>query len=156
MITLDIPGYRQFLLNHLVLDYNGTLACDGILLPDVKESLNQLSQNLRIHVITADTFGQARSGLDGVNCHLSILAKEHQDAGKQEFIKRLGSSSVVCIGNGRNDRLMLKEAALSIAVILEEGACAETILAADIVCTSIIAACELLANPLRLVATLRS
>jgi soluble P-type ATPase len=156
MITLDIPGYGQFLLKHLVLDYNGTLARDGILLSGVKESLNQLSKSIEIHVITADTFGEARAGLEEVNCDLSILPKESQDTGKQEFVKQLGSASAVCIGNGRNDRLMLKEAALGIAVILEEGAAAETLLAADVVCTSIHAACELLTNPLRLVATLRS
>jgi soluble P-type ATPase len=156
MITLDIPGYRQLLLKHLVLDYNGTLARDGILLNGVKESLNQLSKSIQIHVITADTFGEARAGLEGVNCDLSILQKENQDTGKREFVKQLGNASAVCIGNGRNDRLMLKEAALGIAVILEEGAAAETLLAADVVCTSIHAACELLTNPLRLVATLRS
>jgi soluble P-type ATPase len=156
MITIDIPGYRQFFLNHLVLDYNGTLACDGILLPGVKESLELLSKSIQIHVITADTFGEARVRLERVNCDLSILPKDNQDTGKRDFVKQVGSAATVCIGNGRNDRLMLKEAALGIAVILDEGAAAETLLAADVVCTSIISAFELLTNPLRLVATLRS
>ena len=56
----------------------------------------------------------------------------------------------------RNDRLMLKEAALGIAVILKEGASAESVAAADVVCTDIVAALELLQNPLRLIATLRT
>jgi soluble P-type ATPase len=51
---------------------------------------------------------------------------------------------------------MLKEAVLGIAVILTEGAAVETVVAADVVCTSINAALELLKNPLRLAATLRS
>jgi soluble P-type ATPase len=63
------------------------------------------------------------------------------------------------VGNGRNDQLMLKEAALGIAVILEEGAAAATLNAtlnaADVVCTHIVSALELLTNPLRLMATLR-
>jgi soluble P-type ATPase len=67
----------------------------------------------------------------------------------------LGADHVVCVGNGRNDRLMLKEAALGIAVILQEGAAAETVAAADVVCTHIVSALELLHNPLRLTATLR-
>ena len=59
------------------------------------------------------------------------------------------------MGNGRNDQLMLEEAALGIAVILEEGAAAVTLSAADVVCTNIVSALELLDNPLRLIATLR-
>jgi soluble P-type ATPase len=62
----------------------------------------------------------------------------------------------VCIGNGRNDRLMLAESALGIAVVLGEGAAAVTLAAADVVCTDILAALALLTHPLRLVATLRS
>jgi soluble P-type ATPase len=49
---------------------------------------------------------------------------------------------------------MLKEAALGIAVVLGEGAAVEALLAADVAAPSIIAALELLTNPLRLVATL--
>jgi hypothetical protein len=29
MIEIDIPGYKKLQLKNLVLDYNGTLACDG-------------------------------------------------------------------------------------------------------------------------------
>ncbi len=45
--------------------------------------------------------------------------------------RELGLEQTVCIGNGRNDRLMLKAAALGLAVILEEGIAGETIGAAD-------------------------
>jgi soluble P-type ATPase len=62
----------------------------------------------------------------------------------------------VAVGNGRNDRLMLQESALGIAVILNEGAAMQTLLCADVVCTDIVAALQLLIHPLRLTATLRS
>ena len=156
MITIDIPGYRRLDLKHLVLDYNGTLACDGQLIQGVESCLNALAQSLQIHVLTADTFGKAQSGLAGIACDLSILPLENQDTGKQSYVEVLGAKSTVCIGNGRNDRLMLKAAILGIAVILEEGASVETIKDADVVCNSIISALELLLHPLRLVATLRS
>jgi len=91
-----------------------------------------------------------------VPCKLSVLPVEAQDVGKLQYVKRLGSPRCVCIGNGRNDRLMLAEAGLGIAVVLEEGAAGETLQAADVVCTSIGSALGLLTNPLRLVATLRS
>ena len=156
MIEIDIPGHKVLQLEHLVLDYNGTLACDGQLISGVTQELDSLSESLQIHVLTADTFGRARSGLGDIRCKLSILSPGDQDSGKLGYVEALGSGSAVCIGNGCNDRLMLKAAALGIAVILEEGAAMTTILAADVVCRSIVSALELLSNHLRLVATLRS
>jgi soluble P-type ATPase len=156
MIETSIPGYGTIRLEHLVLDFNGTLACDGLMISGVKERLNALSEQLDIHVLTADTFGKAASQLAGVNCKLSVLPLEQQDLGKLEYVKKLGCDKTCCMGNGRNDRLMLRESALGVAVILEEGAAMETLSSANIVCTSILSALDLLTHPLRLVATLRS
>jgi len=156
VIEVNIPGDRKLQLQHLVLDYNGTIACDGGLITGVKENLVALADKLKIHILTADTFGNVHRGLEGIQCELSILAPEAQDIGKLEYVKGLGVENTVCVGNGRNDQLMLKEAALGIAVILEEGAATAALVAADVVCTNIVSALELLGNPLRLVATLRS
>jgi len=156
MLEIQIPGYKTLQLEHLVLDYNGTLACDGKLLDGVKDRLSALATDLNIYVLTADTFGTVRSQLEGVPCEVSILPPGSQDQGKLAYIQQLGPQETVCIGNGRNDRLMLKEASLGIVVVLGEGAAVETVTAADIVCTSIDTALDLLLNPLRLVATLRS
>jgi soluble P-type ATPase len=155
MLEINIPGDRKLQLKQMVLDYNGTIACDGDLIAGVKENLVALADKLQIHILTADTFGKARSGLEGIKCELSIIAPDAQDVGKLEYVKRLGAENAVCVGNGRNDQLMLKEAALGIAVILEEGAAVAALSAADIVCTHIVSALELLTNPLRLMATLR-
>ena len=156
MIEISVPGYKTLRLKHLVLDHNGTLAVDGILVAGVKASLDRLSDNLEIHVLTADTFGKARSQLNGVPCKLSILSVDNQDIGKLEYVKKLGAEHTVCIGNGRNDRLMLKEATLGITVMLAEGTAVETLTSADVVCKDILSALDLLSNPLRLTATLRS
>ncbi len=156
MIEIDVPGYQILRLEHLVLDYNGTLAVDGRLIDGVAASLGTLAASLDIHVLTADTFGKAAAALEGTACRLSILPKEAQETGKLAYVRRLGRDATVCIGNGRNDRLMLKEAALGIAVILGEGAAVETLMAADIVCTDILFALALLTHPLRMTATLRS
>ena len=72
------------------------------------------------------------------------------------MIQQLGPQHVVAIGNGRNDQWMLAEAVLGIAVLQEEGACTQALLAADVVAPSITAALDLLLHPLRLTATLRS
>ena len=156
MLKIDIPGRETLRLKHIVLDYNGTIACDGTLITGVKENLTALADQLQVHILTADTFGKAHEYLKGLTCQLSVLSPDAQDIGKLNYVKELGAEHVVCVGNGRNDRLMLKEASLGIAVILEEGAAADTIAAADVVSTDILSALELLQNPLRLIATLRT
>ena len=156
MLSVAVPGYATLQLEHLVLDYNGTLACDGALIDGVCERLERLAQDLRIHVVTADTFGKARQALAGLPCQLQVLPAGNQEQAKLVYIQLLGCERVVAIGNGRNDRLMLEAAALGIAVVQREGAAAETLRAADAVCPSILDALDLLASPLRLVATLRT
>ena len=156
MIEVAIPGHKTLKLEHLVLDYNGTLAVDGEPLTGVKDALKNLARSLRVHVLTADTFGKVASRLEGLPLRLAVLPLENQETGKLEYVKALGTERTVCMGNGRNDRLMLKEAALGVAVILDEGVAIETLNSADVVCTSILSALELLTNPLRLTATLRS
>ena len=155
MISLSIPGFKNIQLNYLVLDFNGTLAVDGKLLNGVEEKLNELAAQLEIHVITADTFGEAKTQLKNINCNLKIIDDSEQLSQKLDFIKQLGVDNVVAIGNGRNDALMLKHTALGIGLIQEEGASIETILSADVVCKNILDALNLLTNPLRLKATLR-
>ena len=156
MIAVNIPGFAQLALHHLVLDYNGTLAVDGRLRPGVKPLLRRLAKSLRIHVVTADTFGLAARQLAGLPLELHILGLERQATAKRLFVGRLGRDGVVAIGNGRNDRFMLASAALGIAVCQREGAAAETVAAANVVVSDIRDALSLLLHPNRLVATLRS
>jgi len=156
MIEIEIPGNKTLKIVHLVLDYNGTIAFDGALIDGVKESLDELSQMLTVHVITADTFGSVKKALEDIDCNLALMPLDRQDVAKQEYVKNLGCEKTVSMGNGANDRLMLKASALGVAVIQEEGAAFETLALADIVCTDIKSALSLLNNPLRLIATLRS
>jgi P-type E1-E2 ATPase len=156
MIAVDIPGFRKLALEHLVLDYNGTLAFSGALLGGVAEALLVLAHDLEIHVITADTFGVATAALAGLPVSLTITPPEDQAELKLEYVTALQSQSVIAIGNGRNDRYMLQKAAVGIAVLPREGAASEAILAADLVCPSILDAFGLLTDTRRLIATLRS
>jgi len=156
MLKLNVPGYKTLSLSFLVLDYNGTIACDGHLIPGIKELLTELSQHLAIHVLTADTFGSVKEELQGIPCETVVIAKENQAQAKANYVRKLDVKKVVCIGNGRNDILMLKEAALGIAVIQTEGCAGEALLAADAVVQNIHDALNILRHPLRLTATLRS
>ena len=62
----------------------------------------------------------------------------------------------VAAGNGRNDRLMLKDSALGIVVIQTEGTAVEALSAADLVVPGILEALDLLLHRRRLKATLRT
>ena len=42
MIVIEIPGREPLKINHVVLDYNGTAAVDGMLLKGVKERIARL------------------------------------------------------------------------------------------------------------------
>ena len=122
----------------------------------VCEIINDLSKDLDFHVITADTFGSVGRELEHVRCKLVKISIENQAVAKLEYVLNLGKDKTICIGNGNNDRLMLREAALGIALLQEEGACIETLLASDVVCKSVIDAFGYLKEPKRLIATLRS
>ncbi len=155
MIHIQIPGGEELRLSYLVMDFNGTMAVDGNLIPGVKERLEKLADQLKIYVITADTFGKVKEALKETPCEIVILSEEDQDRAKLDFIKALGEEKVVAFGNGRNDFLMLEAAALGIAVLLNEGIARETLFAANILVSDILDALDLLLNPLRLKATLR-
>jgi len=156
MIRLSVPGFGTLELRHLVLDYNGTLAVDGRLIPGVRDALAALAERLAIHVITADTFGRAGVELAGLPVNLTIIAESAQDEAKLAHVERLGPEGVFAIGNGRNDRRMLAAAAVGVAVVQAEGASAETVASADVVAASVLDALELLREPKRLIATLRA
>lgn len=156
MLNIEIPGFKKLHLKHLVLDYNGTLATDGFLNQEIKDRLNRIINDLDIHIVTADTFGRITQEIEGLNCILSLLGSENQAKEKQKYVQKLGSKNTVAIGNGRNDRLMLKEAELGIVVVQREGAAVESLIAADVAVTDIITALDLLEKPFRLTATLRS
>ncbi|MCW1923118.1 hypothetical protein OKA05_11185 [Luteolibacter arcticus] len=156
MIEIDIPGFDRLALEHIVMDYNGTLAVDGALHLGVREDLRCLAKSFRLHVITADTHGLAAAQLDGLPISLTIIPSEAQAETKLEYVRDLGADGVVAIGNGRNDRLMLEAAALGIAVLQKEGASVAAVQSADVLTTSVLDAIDLLKHPQRLIATLRS
>ncbi len=156
MLETSIPGHKTLLLSYLVLDYNGTIACDGRLIPGVRDRLEALSKSISIHILTADTFGSVQKEMTGIPCEVVVIGKENQTRAKADYVRQLGFQKTVSVGNGRNDALMLKEAVLGIAVVQEEGGAVETLVCADIATHSILDALDLLLHPLRLTATLRS
>ncbi len=155
MLELQIPGRETLRLEHLVLDYNGTLARDGVLRPGVAERIRALAAHLQVHVITADTFGSARAQTAELPVTLQVIGQGGQTEAKERLVESLGPAAVAAVGNGANDRLMLARAALSICVLEAEGAAVATLLEADVAVRSPEDALDLLLRPGRLAATLR-
>ncbi|MCL6620639.1 MAG: ATPase P [Syntrophobacterales bacterium] len=156
MLEIVVPGFKNLSLAHLVLDFNGTLAQDGRLLAGVAPRLHRLAHNLAVHVLTADTFGGVHQEMAGLPVTVSVIPRGDEARAKAEFLRALGSRHSAAVGNGRNDALMLQEADLGVAVVQEEGAAREALLAADLVAPGITAALDLFLVPGRLIATLRA
>lgn len=139
-------------LRHLVLDFNGTLAAGGALLPGVRPRLVKLARLVGISVLTADTFGTAQATLR--SAHVSVrIVRTGQD--KSTIVLRCRKDGVVVIGNGNNDVPMFRRATLRIAVLGPEGMAPELLEHADVVVPSIRDALDLLLDSKRLTATLR-
>ena len=155
MIRIQIPGRDELMLSHLVLDYNGTIAQDGNIIEGIRPRLAELSKELSIYVITADTHGTAAKKCEGLP--LQVLTFPTTDVGriKAAEVQKL-SGGVVTVGNGFNDIRMSDAADLSICVIGKEGCCGKLLMHTDVVVTSIEDALDLLLIPSRLRATLRT
>ena len=117
------------------------------------ERLRALSKVVRVHVVTADTFGTA-AGLNGFEMQVQVLPAGDRVEAKASFVRALGASQTIAIGNGSNDEAMVRDADVGIAIVGREGASARTLCAADIVVTHIEDALALLLTPARLIATL--
>lgn len=156
MISLNIPGFKKLEIEHLVLDYNGTLALDGNLLPGVGKLLKELAEDVQIHVLTADTLGQCEEELSGLPVTIHIIEGSPEDQAKLNYIESLGCDKCACIGNGRNDRLILRFASLGIIISGAECMSMKAARTADLVATDITGALGLFTHPVRLLTTLRN
>jgi soluble P-type ATPase len=156
MIELNIPGFGQRLLHHLVLDFNGTLALDGRIQPGVFSRLSQIKALLKIHILTADTHGTVHTTFSQTDYTVHVLSGGDECQAKADYVQELGPMSCACLGNGNNDAAMLMNAGLSMAVLQAEGVAMSAWSAAHLVVPGIEAALNLLLHPARLKATLRT
>ena len=123
--------------------------------PGVAEAVGRLSSEWHVVAVTADTQGTASVLCERLGVELRVIARGREAESKLDLVDELGADSVVALGNGANDALMLKDAAIGIAVLGGEGAAASALSAADVVATSVDSALGLLLEPRRLIATLR-
>lgn len=153
-LKIDIPGWGNVDVENVVIDLDGTLATDGKIAPQVKEKIGALSNLAKIYILTANPQGPANEEISGMKAELIKVSNEDSKDRKLEFLKTLTLETTVAIGNGSNDQLILKEAALGIAVLGEEGLSVSAIKSADIVAKDVQNALDLLLKPRRLITLL--
>jgi soluble P-type ATPase len=155
MIMIDVPGWGNMEIENIVLDLNGTIATDGKIPSVVKEKINGLSDKVKIYILTADTQGTAGEETSDMGVELLKVSGKESTEVKLRVLESLDPTKTVAVGNGNNDRLILKEAALGIAVLGDEGLSVSAMKNADIVVKNISDALDFFLNPKRLMATLR-
>jgi soluble P-type ATPase len=152
MRRYTVPGADTIEIEHVVLDLNGTLSDRGELIAGIADRLTTLARDLALHLVTADTLGTASRLAAELPVSVVTISLGSE---KADLVRGLGPDRTIAIGNGRNDEQMLRLAALGIAVIGPEGAATSAVLAADIVCVSILDALDLLLDERTLASTLR-
>src|SRR5208282_6296365 len=149
-IQIEIDGFHPLDIRTMVSDFTGTLSCRGKLSAGVRELLMILSEWIDIHVISSDSFGTAKQELFQVpSVNFEDLSKTSgpHDVAKQRYVQKLEPVHVVALGNGNNDRLMLrttKGRGLAIAVDNGEGCAMDTLMNADLIVTGAVNALNLL------------
>ena len=157
-IRIDVPGFGARHIRIVVSDYTGTHSLAGAVEPGVKNRLRELAVLVDLHIVTADSFGTAERELAGITTPYKLHTGSH-DLEKAEYVRQFDLESVAALGNGNNDRLMLKAVkeggGLAIAVDNGEGCAMDAMKNADLFVAGAANALDLLLDPLRLKATLR-
>jgi P-type E1-E2 ATPase len=156
MLEINVPSRGLLRFEYLVLDVNGTIALDGRLISEAYERLERLSEALGVWLVSADTQGTLAQLAADLKAQTRLLQPGDEAAQKAALVDELGAEHVIALGNGANDAIMLRQAALGIAVLGGEGLATACLAAADVVVPSIESALDLLLYPRRLVATLRT
>lgn len=156
MIEIAVPGREIYHIEHILLDYNGTIAVDGLIPWELKPLLCRLSKLCPVTVLTADTHGTAKAQCLPLGLGVETFPKEGAAAFKEAFAKKLGGEKVACLGNGYNDIGMFDACRLSVAVLDREGLCCALLPHATLLCPGAKEALELFLKPQRLVADLRT
>ena len=153
MIRIEIPGRETLEIISVVLDYNGTIAADGELVPGAAEKIKKLCCMAQVCILTADTYGTVKEQCRGLGAAVKTFPRAKAALCKEEIVRSLGKGTA-CLGNGFNDIEMFDAADLSIAVIDSEGACAALLPHADILVRSAGEGLDLLLKTDRIKATL--
>lgn len=149
-MNLNIPSFGQYEIKNIVFDYNGTIACSGQAIVTAN-NLKKLTSRFNVYILTGNTFNKIEHISDDVQLMITQTAED-----KLKAIKKIGPQETIAVGNGNIDHLMLKAAAIGVAVIGQEGCSTKAILNADMVINDIKDFFELVDQPKKIIATLKA
>ena len=103
MLQIEIPGREQPLrLDVLVLDYNGTIACDGQLIDGIGERIRELCTKLPVYILTADTYGTVKRQCEGLGAEILTFPRAAAGECKEEIVRKLSVDQKVCVVGKRS------------------------------------------------------
>ncbi len=155
MIQIDIPGRETLSIEHVLLDYNGTIAVDGLLAAGVSECMSKLAEQVHVAVLTADTYGTAKAQCAPLGVEVVTFPRAGAAEFKQAYAEKL-EGQIACLGNGFNDVGMFDQSDLAIAILDTEGTYTGLLGHADILARSAEEGLSLLLQLDRTRATLRT
>lgn len=154
-ILLKIPQLKTINVKNIVFDYNGTIATSGQVSPEIFDQIIALTETFNVFIVTADTFDTVRKRFDATPVEVYIIDHDNGTDDKAKFIKTIGAEQTIALGNGNNDRQMLKESAIGISVLGDEGLSVKSFNASDLIVKNILDFFEMIEEPKKLIATLR-
>lgn len=155
MLNFLIPGHDNVKIENILIDFNGTLAVDGILHEGIADKLAELSKIVDITVVSADTNCTIKEQLKNVPIEVRAFDGKNVSEEKKNILRQLNPVRTAVIGNGFNDHKMMREARVAIGVMGEEGIYSSLFSFTDICVSSIHAALDLFLKPNRIIATMR-
>ena len=160
MKEISIPNYGTIYLKNVLLDMNGTMQFDGVISKEIKDKIRILKDIYNVYLISADTRGNLKEIAQELKISFIKIESKGSNIKSEAELKylellKLGKETTVAIGNGNNDSLMLKNAALGIVIIGKEGATVNSILFADVAFPDPISAINFLLDDKKIIATLR-
>lgn len=157
MDTVEIPGRQSYHFTAVFLDLNGTISIDGAVISGLAERVRALqAAGVTCYLLTADTRGCGAATAAALGMVLQLVDRGSEAVQKAAIVQCIGAEHAFAVGNGANDAEMLRAAAIGVAVLQAEGAAVAALQAADLVVPDINAALDLLLQPQRLIATLRT
>jgi soluble P-type ATPase len=154
MISIVRPGQGNLEIEFILIDFEGTLASDRRVHPKAKDKINLLSKRANIYILTKEEKILVEEALKKVKAEIVYFKEGEAFLQKLDFLRKLGASQCVVVGNGVDDVPMIEEAGLGICVLSKEGTFTEAMKKADLVFMNILDAFDFLLKPLRQKATL--
>ena len=100
-MLIKAGGRKPLEISNLLLDFNGTLAQNGLIGGDAKKLVDIIAQDMKVYVATADTRGNAAKECSGLPVELLELPSGMpEDEAKLQLLEKIGADTTIAFGFG--------------------------------------------------------